>query len=194
MIHLDGSSPATRRMISLRKTCWTRILLVAVTAFALVFSQTAPALAYGPGDAIAGYNDVRAMGYFRLPLGTSQADKDRAPSFGFTVKRQFQFNDPMYETMSGSYRNSQHLTVNAVDLRFGMNGQLSGFDVGGFNALQAKTRLSAADNGDGGTPTWVWLALGGAVVVGGIILAAGAFKTERRECAPGSGGGFCITP
>ena len=85
---------------------------------------------------------------FRIPLGASQADKDRAPSFGFTVKRQFQFNDPLYETMSGSYRNSSRLTVDMMDLRFGMNGKLSGFELGGFNAFQAKTLLNAAADED----------------------------------------------
>ena len=115
---------------------------------ALVFSQTAPALAYGPGNAFGGYNDVRAMGYFRIPLSASQADKDRTPSFGFMVQRQFQFNDPLYETMPGSYRNSTRPTVYMMDLRFGMDGKLSGFDVGGFNAFQAKTFLNAAEDED----------------------------------------------
>ena len=132
----------------IRKTHWTRKLTVAVTALALVFSQTAPALAYGPNSAFGGHNDVRAMVNFRIPLGASQADKDRAPSFGFTVQRQFQFNDPLHEIMSGSYRNSQRLTVRAMDLRFGMNGKLSGFDVGGFNALRLKTALNAAADED----------------------------------------------
>ena len=164
---------------------WTRKLTVAVTAFALVFSQTAPALAYGPGDAFAGYNDVRAMGYFHIPLGASQTDKDRAPSFGFTVKRQFQFNDRVYETLSGSYRNSTNLTVDVMDLRFGMNGKLSGFELGGFNAFQAKTLLNAADNGDGGTPTWVWLALGGAVAVGIVAVWVSSWETK---CTSGRDG------
>jgi len=164
------------------RTCWTRKLTVAVTAFALVFSQTAPALAYGPGDAFAGYNDVRAMGYFRIPLGASQTAKERAPSFGFTVQRQFQFNDPLYETLSGSYRNSTNLTVDMMDLRFGMNGKLSGFDVGGFNAFQAKTLLNAADEGDGGTPNWVWWAIGGAVVVGVLAILAAAAKCKQFDC------------
>ena len=161
------------------RTCWTRKLTVAVTAFALVFSQTAPALAYGPGDAFTGYNDVRAMANFRIPLGVSQADKDRAPSFGFTVQRQFQFNDPLYETMSGSYRNSQRLTVNAMDLRFAMNGKLSGFDIGGFNAFRAKALLNAADDGVGGPPTWLWFALGGAAVVGVLVIVA---VNKRDDC------------
>ena len=56
------------------RTRWTRKLTVAVTVFALVFSQTAPALAYGPGDAFGGRDDVRATFNFRLPLGGSQAD------------------------------------------------------------------------------------------------------------------------
>ena len=178
MKHLDGSSPATRRMISLRRTCWTRRLTVAVTAFALVFSQTAPALAYGPNSAFGGHNDVRAMVNFHIPLGASQADKDRAPSFGFTVQRQFQFNDPLYETLSGSYRNSTNLTVDVMDLRLGMNGKLSGFDVGGLNALQAKTLLNAADNEDEEALHWAWWAIGVPVVlVGGILIAA------ALECA-----------
>ena len=46
-----------------------------------------------------------------------------------------------------------------------MNGKLSGFDVGGFNALQDKKRLNAAADGDGGTTRWIW-------VVGGIALIA----------------------
>ena len=115
---------------------------------------------------------------FRIPLGAPQADNDRAPSFGFTVKRQFQFNDPLYETMSGSYRTSTNLTVDMMDLRFGMNGKLNGFDVGGFNAFQAKTLLNAADNGDGGNSTTRWLAYGAVVVVlvgiGVLVFGVGA--------------------
>ena len=143
-----------------------------------ICSQTAPALAYGPGNALAGHNDVRAMGYFRIPLGAPQAEKDRAPSFGLTVKREFQFNDPLYETMSGSYRNSQRLTVKAMDLRFGMNGKFSGFDVGGFNAFQAKTLLNAAADEDEGVPNWVWLAIGVPVVIAGIVLMTVAVSCD----------------
>nr|TFG55509.1 MAG: hypothetical protein E4H34_00335 [Hyphomicrobiales bacterium] len=154
------------------RTCWTRKLTVAVTAFALVFSQTAPALAYGPSDAFGGHDGIKATANFRIPLGTAQTDKDRTPSFGFTVQRQFQFNDPLYESMSGSYQISQRLTVNAMDLRFSMDGKLSGFDVGGFNAFQANTRLSAADNGDGGIPTWAWVTLGVVAVVGVALVVA----------------------
>jgi hypothetical protein len=170
------------------RTCWTRKLTVAVTALALGFSQTAPALAYGPGDAFTGYNDVRAMANFRIPLGVSQADKDRAPSFGFTVQRQFQFNDPLYETMSGSYRNSQRLTVNAMDLRFAMNGKLSGFDIGGFNAFQAKALLNAADDGDRGgfcSRNLVVCIAGGTVVVLVVVVAVAA---ASYDSGGGSGG------
>ena len=177
MKHLDGSSPATRRKIDIRRARWTRKLIVAVTALALIFSQTAPALAYGPNGAFAGHNDVRAMVNFRIPLGAPQADKDRAPSFGFTVQRQFQFNDPLYETLSGSYRNSSSITVDVMDLRFGMNGKLSGFDVGGFNAFQAKKLLNAADNGDGGIPNYVWV-IGGIVLIPALVAVASCDKDK----------------
>ncbi len=178
MKYFDVTLPALRRKIGLRRTRWTRNVTVAATALALICSQTAPALAYGPSNALAGHNDVRAMGYFRIPLGAPQAEKDRAPSFGLTVKREFQFNDPLYETMSGSYRNSQRLTVKAMDLRFGMNGKLSGFDVGGFNAFQAKTLLNAAADEDEGVPNWVWWAIGVPVVIAGIVLMTVAVSCD----------------
>jgi len=61
-------------MFICKQSTFGRSTLVTATAFALVISQTAPALAYGPSNAFGGYNDVRAMGYFRIPLGSSQAD------------------------------------------------------------------------------------------------------------------------
>ncbi len=181
MKYFDVTLPTLRRKVGLRRTRWARKLIVAVTAFALVFSQTAPALAYGPGDAFAGYNDVRAMVNFRIPLGVSQADKDRAPSFGFTVKRQFQFNDPLYEALARSYQISTNLTVDVMDLRFGMSGKLSGFDVGGFNALQAKTRLNAAADGDGGTTRWIWV-VGGIALIAALIAADYSCDNDSIDC------------
>ena len=167
------------------KTLAATRLTLAATILAFVFLQTAPALAYGPGNGLAGRNSVGAIVNFRIPLGTSQADKDHAPSFGFTVQRQFQFNDPLYETFSGSYRNSSSITVDVMDLRFGMNGKLSGFDVGGLNALQAKTLLNAADNEDEEALHWAWWAIGVPVlVVGGLYLIDEflACNEEFRRC------------
>jgi hypothetical protein len=167
-------------MMPILRTRWTRKLTVAVTAFALGFSQTAPAFAYGPNGAFGGRDDVRAMGYFRVPLGASQAGKPRTPSFGFTVQRQFHFNDRNYETSLGPYRDSQHLDVGVLDLRFGMNGKLAGFDVGGFDALGFKTRLNATDDGGGGgVPTWIWI-VGG--VVAGLGVTVLAIKVASDKC------------
>ena len=165
-----------------KQSYFGRRILVTIVGLALFFSQTAPAMAYGPNGTFSGYNDVRAMVDLRIPLGTSQSDKDRAPSFGFTVKRQFQFNDPLHETLSGSYRKSSNLTVDVMDLRFGMDGKLSGFDVDGFNAFQAKTLLNAADDGSGGTPTWVWLALGGVALVVVVVAVA---ASQDPKCTSG---------
>jgi hypothetical protein len=160
----------------------TRKLTAAVTAFALVFSQSVPALAYGPGDAFGGRNDVSAIVNFRIPLGASLDGKDHVPSFGFMVQRQFQFNDPLYETMSASFRNSTSLTADMMDLRFSMDGKIHSFDVGGFNALRFKTRLNAAADGDegGGVPNWVWW-VGGTVVVAAVAYAANESREKKRE-------------
>jgi hypothetical protein len=38
-----------------------------------------------------------------------------------------------------------------MGLRFGMNGKLSGFDVGGLDALGAKARLSTVTDASSGT-------------------------------------------
>jgi hypothetical protein len=161
------------------RTRWTQKLTVAVTALALGFSHTAPAFAYGPNGAFGGHDDVRAMGYFRFPLGDSQSEKPRTPSFGFTVQRQFHFSDRIYETSLGPHRNSQYLDVGVLDMRFGMNGKLAGFDVGGFDTLGFKTRLNAADDGGGGVPTWVWLVGGVAVGLGVVVLAV---KISSEKC------------
>jgi hypothetical protein len=160
-------------------------LTLAATIFAFVFSQTAPAMAFGANGPFGGHDDIRAMVNFRIPLGTSEADRDRSPSFGFTVQRQFQFDDPLYETLSGSYRNSTNLTVDVMNLRFGMDGKLSGFDVGGFNAFQAKRLLNAADDGSGGTPTWVWVALGGVALVVVVVAVA---ASQEPKCTSGRDG------
>jgi hypothetical protein len=102
------------------------------------------------------------------------------------VQRQFQFNDRLYETVSGPYQVSQRLTVKAMDLRFGLDGKLSRFDFGGFDAFQAKTLLNAADDGSGGTPTWVWLAVGGVALVVVVVAVA---ASQESGCHSGSSDG-----
>ena len=83
--------------------------------------------------------------------------------------------------MSGSYRNSQRLTVKAMDFRFGMNGKLSGFEVGGFNALQAKAHLNAAADGDGGTTRWIWV--GGVIALITVLIVVGdSCDNEKIGC------------
>jgi hypothetical protein len=80
------------------------------------------------------------MVYFHLRLGASTAQQNRTASFGFTVKNEFQFAHPAYQRERGPYAMST--TIDLMGLGFGMNGKLSGFDVGGLDALGAKTRLS----------------------------------------------------
>ena len=175
---MHGSSPTHRKM-SLHSFLWVRIVTIAVTALALVFSQTAPAFAYGPGDAFAGHNDVRAMFNLRVPLGASRDGTGDSPSLGFTVQRQFRFHDPIYDPLPGSFANSAKFTVDAMDLRMGLDGRVNAFRLGGLDSLHLQQRLSAVD--DGGTPRWVWVAVGGVVVL--VVLAAvvGAEVKSRND-------------
>jgi hypothetical protein len=155
--------------------------IVAIAAIALVFSQTAPTLAFGLGGPFGERDNLRIMLNARIPLSASQADKDHAPSFGFTVQRHVQFDNPLYETISGSYQNSRSVTMNLMNLRFGTNGKFSNVEVGGFNALQFKPRLNAVtdENDKGGVPNWVWL-VGGIAVAAGVVYSQSASKKESK--------------
>jgi hypothetical protein len=88
------------------------------------------------------------MVYFHVPLGASKAEQDLTASFGFTVKNEFQFAHPAYQRERWPYSTST--TFDLMGLRFGMNGQLSGFNVGGLDALGAKARLNAVTDGSSG--------------------------------------------
>jgi hypothetical protein len=94
---------------------------------------TGPALAFGPYEEWGGRGSVSAMAYFHLPLGVSRGEQDRTGSFGFTVNSQYQFAHPPYQRETGAYSTST--TIDLMGLRFGMDGKLSGLDVGGLNAL-----------------------------------------------------------
>jgi hypothetical protein len=123
---------------------------IGIAAFmSLAVCQTGPALASGPHEEFGGRNGVNAMVYFRLPLGATRAEQDRTTSFGFAVKSEFQVAHPAYQREVGTHSTST--TFDLMDLRFGMNGKLSGFDVGGLNALGAKARLNTVTGGDSST-------------------------------------------
>jgi hypothetical protein len=102
--------------------------IAVVIAFALC--ETQPALALGPNEALGGRYSVNAMAYFRLPLGPSRAEQHRTRSFGITVKGEFAH--PAYEREKGAYVTSAN--VDLMNFRFGKNGKVSGFDVGGLHA------------------------------------------------------------
>ena len=123
---------------------------IGIAAFiAFVGFQTAPALAFGPNEGFGGPNSVNAMVYFHLPLGVSRAEQDRTASFGFTVKSEFQNMRPAYQGERVPYPASTIFDL--MGLRFGMDGKLSGLDVGGLNALGDKARVSAVTDGGSGT-------------------------------------------
>jgi hypothetical protein len=118
-----------------------RTRAIGIAAFtALTVCQTGPALASGPHEEFGARNSVNAMVYFRLPLGAARAEQARTTSFGFTVKSEFQFAHPAYQRERGPYSTST--TFDLMGVRFGMNGKLSGLDVGGLSALGAKARLN----------------------------------------------------
>ena len=103
--------------------------------------QMGPAFAYGPHEEFGGRHGINAMVYFRLPLNASGAVADRPASFGFAVKSEFLFAHPAYQREKGPYLDSTRMYFGLMDLRFGMNGKLSGLDVAGFTALGAKAGL-----------------------------------------------------
>jgi hypothetical protein len=121
-----------------------------IAAFiAFVGFQTAPALAYGPNEVFGRPNSVNAMVYFHLPLGVSRTEQDRTASFGFTVKSEFQNAHPAHQGERAPYSTST--TLDLMGLRFGMDGKLSGLDLGGLNALGDKARVSTVTDGGSGT-------------------------------------------
>jgi hypothetical protein len=123
---------------------------VGIAAFmAFAGFQTTPALAYGPNEGFGGRNSVNAMVYFHLPLGVSRAEQDRTASFGFTVKSEFQNAHQAYQGERAPYPTSTIFDL--MGLRFGMDGKLSGLDVGGLNALGDKARVSTITDGASGT-------------------------------------------
>jgi len=101
--------------------------IAAVIAFALC--ETQPALALGPNEALGGRYSVNAMAYFRLPLGPSRAEQHHTTYFGITVKGEFA--RPAYERE----READVISANVdlMNFRFGKNGKVSGFDVGGLH-------------------------------------------------------------
>lgn len=115
---------------------------------ALAVCEAGPALASGPHEESGGRNSVNAMVYFRLPLGTYRAEQAGATSFGFAVQSGFQFAHPAYQREKGAY--SMSTTFDLMDLRFGMNGKLSGLDLVGLSALGAKARVITVTDGSGG--------------------------------------------
>jgi hypothetical protein len=117
--------------------------IAALMAFGLC--QTGPALAYGPFEQFGGRTSVNAMVYFRVPLGTSLAQQDRTASVGLTAKSEYQFVHPAYQRERGPYSTST--TFDLMGWRFGMNGKLSGFEVGGLDTLGAKARLNTVTDG-----------------------------------------------
>ena len=116
------------------------IEIAALMAFAVC--QTGPALAYGQYEDFLGRNSVNPMVYLHVPLNSSRAEGERPPSFGFTLRSEFLFAHPEYQGERAPYSSSTSTTFNLMDLRFGMNGKLSGIDVGGLTTLGAKAPLN----------------------------------------------------
>jgi len=115
---------------------------IGIAAFmAFAVCQTAPALAYGPFEQFGRRTSVNAMVNFRVPLGASRAEQARTASVGFTVKSEYQFAHPAYQRERGAYSTST--TFDLMGLRFGMNGKLGGFEVGGLDAMLPKTEMNA---------------------------------------------------
>jgi hypothetical protein len=117
----------------------TRTIAVAVFGL-LALCETGPASAYGQYEDFLGRNSVNPMVYLHVPLNSSTAEGERPSSFGFRLRSEFLFGHPEYQGERGPYSSSTSTTFNLMDLRFGMNGKLSGFDVGGLTALGAKAR------------------------------------------------------
>ena len=116
---------------------------IGVAAFVLLaVYETGPALAYGQYGDFLGRNSVNPMVYLHVPLNSSRAEGERPPSFGFSLRSEFLFAHPEYQRERGLYSSSTSTTFNLMDLRFGINGKLSGFDVGGLTALGAKAPLN----------------------------------------------------
>jgi hypothetical protein len=95
--------------------------------------EAGAALAFGPFEEWGARGSVSAMAYFHLPLGRSNAPAERTGSFGLAVNSEYQFAHPAYQRETGAYAASTSFGL--LGLRFGMDGKLSGFDVGGLNAL-----------------------------------------------------------
>jgi hypothetical protein len=110
--------------------------IAAVIAFALC--ETQAALALGPSEALGGRYSVNAMAYFRLPLGP-KPEQHRTTSFGITVKGEFAH--PAYERERGADVTSA--SVDLMNFRFGKNGKVRGFDVGGLHASGDKPYLNS---------------------------------------------------
>jgi hypothetical protein len=112
----------------------------------LAVCQTAPALAFGLNEEL-GRHSVNAMVYFRLPLGAATVEQRRTTSVGITVKSELQFAHQGYERERGPYVTGA--IIDLMDVRFGMNGRLTGFEVGGLDAFGSKSVFDTVTDGNG---------------------------------------------
>lgn len=133
------------------------------------------------------------MAYFRISFGGDRAERDAAPAFGFAVRREFRFDDPLYAARLLPFQASGGLTAEMLDLRFGMNGGLDGIRIGGFDALRFGNRLNAAAAENPGTPDWVWYGLG-AVAIGAAIIFATSSGDDGEEMEEEGGGQLICNP
>jgi hypothetical protein len=165
------------------KTGWVRKTMLALAAFALASAQISPALAYGPLGANGPRDGVSAMAYFRVPLGTPVAERDREPSFGLALKRELDFTDPSYGTLS--YSDLNKVRFNMVDLRIGLDGRIDGLDIAGINALTfgGATRLGAEEQPARTRPElfWLLLAVGAGLATWGLAEIAENNETDHHH-------------
>lgn len=109
---------------------------IAIAAFiSLAVCQTGPALAFGLHEEL-GRHSMNAMAYFHLPLGSPRTEERGKMSFGIKVQGQLQIPHQAYDRARGPYVTTT--TFDLMDVRFGRNGRVSGFEVGGLNVFGTK--------------------------------------------------------